>query len=90
LLCLGKLACTQLKHFRADPKLSAQQLPIHQVDANKVAEVLPTHEVDVHSTCRINNSDYCTCGHCKPMKSAKESICCKERKIGVHIMAGIQ
>ncbi|XP_076060321.1 uncharacterized protein LOC143036648 [Oratosquilla oratoria] len=27
---------------------------------------------------RIGNTNWCTCGHCLPMQTAKESVCCNE------------
>ena len=74
---------------RADPKLSTEEVNAQLVDTSTVIEDMSTHEVDENSTHRINNTEYCKCGHCKPMTSVEESVCCKERKIGVHIMGGM-
>ena len=75
-------------YFRADPKLSTEELLAKQKESIKVVEDESVSELDVHSTLRINSTDYCVCKKCKPMKSAEESVCCKERKISPHIMAG--
>ena len=37
---------------------------------------------------RVNCTDYCTCGKCKPMPTADESTCCKEMRPGSHLMIG--
>ncbi|XP_061190961.1 uncharacterized protein LOC133199103 [Saccostrea echinata] len=30
------------------------------------------------NTDRLGNNDWCTCGHCPPMPTVTESVCCKE------------
>ena len=85
---LSIINCTPFSN-RADPKLSTEEVNAQLVETSTVMEEMSTHEVDENSSLRINKTDYCKCGHCKPMTSVEESVCCKERKIGVHIMGGM-
>ena len=71
-------------YCRADPKLGGDS-----PESINLLEDLPPPQVEAPSISRINNCDYCLCSHCKPMPSAEESVCCKERKIGAHIMTSI-
>ena len=57
-------------------------------DPIQVHVVLPPASKKEPKTSRINNTDYCKCNHCKPMKTSVESVCCTEKKIDDHIIAG--
>ena len=70
-------------YCRADPKFDSGS-----AEPDSLLEDLPPPQVEAPGIWRINNCDYCLCGHCKPMPSSEESVCCKERNIGLHIMTG--
>ena len=70
--------------FRSDPKLSPTDSP---ESSNQIENITDPGVPDAGAS-RINNCDHCICCNCKPMPTSEESICCKEMKIGLHIMTG--
>ena len=72
--------------FRSDPKLSPTDSP---ESSNQIENITDPGVPDAAAS-RINNCDHCICCNCKPMPTSEESICCKEMKIGLHIVHSLK
>ncbi|KAH7969254.1 uncharacterized protein LOC119381895 [Rhipicephalus sanguineus] len=69
-------------HFIFDPLASDDE------EAHAVPEAVDEVDVQQHVP-RMANTDWCTCGRCRPMDSEQESVCCREvDKVAAHVPEG--
>ncbi|XP_049272492.1 uncharacterized protein LOC119397913 [Rhipicephalus sanguineus] len=55
-------------HFRFDPLQSSDS----EMDAG------PSSDEEVPADARMGHAHWCQCGHCRPMETELESLCCKD------------
>ena len=63
-----------LRPFNFEPEIPAEEL-------GDISSSSASEEEEVLEDLRIGNNTWCSCGgHCKPMQTSAESLCCKDTK----------